>query len=129
MTTEQHWTSSSVGDFHFAIALDFIDQIETRMETSEINQAEIARRLGVTEGRVSQIMNNPGNLTIGMMVKCARAAGLKVSVIAYDDNDPDNINGPIHSEIFRNTWELCGKPRDVWSLPSTCAPRPPDLLA
>ena len=48
--------------------------------------------------------------------------GVKVSVVAYDDADPNNNNGPINSEIFAQCWQNCGKPSDFFSLqasPST----------
>lgn len=112
-----HWTGRSVEDFQFAIALDFVNQLETQMSSIEMKQADLAKELDVTEGRVSQIMNNPGNLTLNMMVKCVKAVGMKVSIVAYDDDDERNRRGPIHPQIFRSCWENAGKPRDVWSLP------------
>ena len=117
MITAAHWTEKGE-KFQFAIALDFIDQIEAKMDSEDIKQSDLARKLNVTEGRVSQIINKPGNLTLGMMVKCARAVGLKMSVRAYDDDDPDNTRGPIHADVFRTCWQQAGKPSDMWSLPS-----------
>lgn len=119
MNSTQHWTEKNKEKFQLAIALDFVDQLEAKMDSSPpIKQSELAQKLGVTEGRVSQILNNPGNLTLNMMVKCARALGLKVAVVAYDDGDSQNTRGPIHAEVFRSCWELVSKPRDMWSLSS-----------
>jgi transcriptional regulator with XRE-family HTH domain len=109
-----HWTERSVDDFLYRIASDFVRQIEKAMG-GEINQAKLAETLGVTEGRVSQIMNNPGNLTLRKIIEYSRALGRKVSVVAYEDDDPQNLNGPINSEVFTLCWEKAGKPVDFFA--------------
>ena len=110
-----HWTERSNEDFLFRIAADFITQLEDKMESLPMSQDELAQRLNVTKGRVSQILNNPGNITLSKIVKYARTLGLKVSIVAYEDNDPNNENGPINSEVFSICWEKSGKPRDFWA--------------
>jgi transcriptional regulator with XRE-family HTH domain len=109
-----HWTEKSTADFLFRIGSDFMAQIECKM--GPLKQSELAERMGVSKGRVSQIFNNPGNLTLGLMIKCARAVGMKPAVVAYDDGDRENKYGPVHSEIFQLCWQQLGKPRDVWSI-------------
>ena len=113
-----HWTERSTKDYHFRIAADFIAQLEEKMESESITQDKLAELIGVTKGRVSQVLNNPGNLTIGLIVKFARALGMKVSLVAYDDDDPGNTRGPINSEIFKICWEDLGKPHDMWAFES-----------
>ena len=110
-----HWTARSVDDFLYRIASDFVRQIERAMEESRTSQAKLAEALSVTEGRVSQVMNNPGNLTLRKVIEYARVLGKKVSVVAYDDDDPQNLNGPINSEIFTLCWEKAGKPVDFFA--------------
>jgi transcriptional regulator with XRE-family HTH domain len=110
-----HWTERSNKDFLFRIAADFITQLEDKMESLPMSQYELAQRLNVTKGRVSQILNNPGNITLSKIVKYARTLGLKVSIVAYEDNDPNNEKGPINSEVFSICWEKSGKPRDFWA--------------
>ncbi|MBA2526975.1 MAG: helix-turn-helix transcriptional regulator [Pyrinomonadaceae bacterium] len=109
---ESHWTERSVDDFVHRMSFDFITQLAKRLESSPLSRAELARKLGVSKGRISQILNNPGNLTLKRAVAYARAVGMKVSVVAYDDGDPDNQNGPISSEIFGICWENQNRPRD-----------------
>jgi len=109
-----HWTARSIKDYLFRIAADFIAQLENKMDSLPISQDELARRLGVTKGRVSQLINHPGNISLATMIEYAKALGMKVSVVAYEDNDPKNTKGPIDSEIFRICWEQLGKPRDFW---------------
>jgi transcriptional regulator with XRE-family HTH domain len=112
----RHWTESSVDDFLYRIAADYVRQLEQLMEVGGMSQAELAKLLGVTEGRVSQVLNNPGNLTLRKMIEYSRALGRKVSVVAYDDNDPENQSGPINAEVFAVCWEQAGKPSDFFEL-------------
>ena len=111
-----HWTSRSTEDFLHKISSDFVFQIENRMDEEPLNQCGLAKRLGVSEGRVSQVLRNPGNLTLKNVVEYARVLGLKVAIVAYDDNDPMNRNGPINSQIFTACWKKVGKPNDFFAL-------------
>lgn len=110
-----HWTARSTEDFVHKISTDFAFQIENKMDEEPINQAALAGRLGVSESRVSQVLRNPGNLTLKKMVEYARALGLKVAVVAYDDGDPLNKNGPINSQIFTASWKRLGSPTDFFA--------------
>lgn len=109
-----HWTEKSIKDYLFSIAFDFVAQLEDKMKTENKSQDELASILGVSKGRVSQIFNNPGNFGLKSIIKYARALRMKVSIVAYDDNDPENKKGPINSDIFRKCWEIYGKPSDFW---------------
>jgi predicted XRE-type DNA-binding protein len=111
-----HWTERSTQDFVYRIASDFALQIENKMGEEPINQSNLAKRLGVSDGRVSQVLKSPGNLTIKKMVEYARAMGMKVAIVAYEDNDPSNKNGPINSQIFSECWSNAGKPKDFFTL-------------
>lgn len=112
-----HWTTNNTEAFVSRITFDFIAQLENKRETSGATQAELAGRMGVSDGEVSQVMNlaRP-NLNLKTMVKYAQALGMKVAVVAYDDNDPHNERGPVGSEVFSVAWESVGKPRDSWSV-------------
>lgn len=111
-----HWTESSTDAFRYRVANDFVVQLEKRMELGRISQKTLASRLHVSEGRVSQVLNNPTSLTLKSIIDYARALGMKVAVVAYDDNDPTNTNGPITPEIFQACWEKLGSPRDFFEL-------------
>lgn len=112
----KHWTERSIGDFLYRITADFVAQLETKIQAESLNKADLAQKLGISKGRVSQILNNPGNLSLKTIIKFARALGMKIAIVAYDDRDQDNERGPINSEIFRICWEDSGKPADFWSL-------------
>lgn len=122
-----HWTSRSTEDFVHQISSDFAFQIENRMDEEPVNQLNLAKRLGVSESRVSQVLRNPGNLTLKKMVEYARALGMKVAVIAYDDGDPLNKNGPINSQIFTASWKRLGSPSDFFAF-HKCASAFPSSL-
>ncbi|MBI2836016.1 MAG: XRE family transcriptional regulator [Acidobacteria bacterium] len=119
-----HWTNRDADDFLYRIAFDFVNQLEKALETEQVSQARLAKRLGVTEGRVSQVLNNPGNLTLKKVVQYARAIGRKVSIVAYDDRDGGNKMGPINSEIFAACWDRVGRPRDFFDLHASNATAP-----
>jgi transcriptional regulator with XRE-family HTH domain len=116
MATNPHWTARSIEDFVFKISSDFVFQLVKKMDAERLNQREIAGRLGVSVGRVSQVLNNPGNLTLKKCVQYARILGMKTAVLAYDDGDPLNNLGPINSEIFYKCWQRSGSPRDYFEL-------------
>src|SRR5258708_31297474 len=86
------------------------------MERDDIEKQGLAALIGVSPGRVSQVLNNPGNLTVAQIVKYTRALGMKVAIIAYDDDDPTNKTGPISAEVFTRCWERAGFPRDLFML-------------
>ena len=112
-----HYTSADDESFVTRITFDFIAQMANRLETSKMKQSELAEKLAVGESAVSQVLNlSRMNLTLKTMVRYARALGMKVAVVAYDDHDPHNENGPVGSEIFTLSWEKIGNPRDVWSV-------------
>ena len=111
-----HWTGRSIEDFVYRISSDFVLQIENKMDAEGITQSTLAETLGVTGGRVSQVLRNPGNLTLKKMVEYAKSMGMKVAVVAYDDDDPQNKSGPINSQIFNACWTKAGKPTDFFVL-------------
>jgi len=112
----EHWTEKSEINFLFRIVSDFISQIEKKMESLNMSQDQLAKDLHISKGRVSQVLNNPGNVSLRTVIKLAKTLKMKVSIIAYDDNDFNNINGPIISEVFKICWENAGKPHDLFSV-------------
>jgi transcriptional regulator with XRE-family HTH domain len=111
----QHWTHNLV-DFTYWVSSDFTAQIETRLEEKGISKNALAERVNVSPSRVSQILNDPGNLTVGNVVKYARAVGMKVALVVYDDLDSDNVRGPISADVFTKCWERMERPTDFFDL-------------
>lgn len=111
-----HWTAEDTADFVFSVGADFVGQVEVKLERANIPQRELAKKLKVSPGRVSQLLNNPGNLELKTIVDCALALGLKASIVLYDDDDHKKEYGPLHPDVFRTCWEMSGKPKDAWSI-------------
>jgi predicted XRE-type DNA-binding protein len=112
-----HYTSESDKSFVRRILFDFVAQLEERLAVSQIKQSDVARKLNISESAVSQVLNlDRSNFSLETLVKYARALGMKVSLVAYDDKDPTNENGPVGSEIFSLSWAKLGMPRDTWSV-------------
>lgn len=116
MNMPTHWTNSTFADFAYRIASDFTSQIELKLDALGLERKEYARIVGVQPSRVSQFLNDPGNLGLESMVRYARALGMKVAVVAYEDGDPRNNNGPINSRLFYESWRRVGMPRDFFDL-------------
>jgi transcriptional regulator with XRE-family HTH domain len=112
----KHWTSNSTTEFVYRISSDFVAQLEMKLEKDGTSQKELADRLKVTVGRVSQVLNDPGNLTLKNTVRYAKALGMKVALIAYEDDDPGNAYGPVSSGVFHACWKNSGSPRDLFQL-------------
>lgn len=111
-----HWTASDLESMQFAIAFDFVNEIQLQMERENISQDDLAKRMDITKDRLSQMMSNPGNLELKSIIKMAAALRMKVSIIPYDDKDPTNTYGPIIAQIFKIIWEKSGRPRDFWDV-------------
>jgi len=116
MENVAHWTQHSTADFIYSISSTFVAQIEMKMEKEEISQSQIANKLQKSSGRISQLLNNPGNMSIRVMVELARAMGMKVSIVAYEDGDPGNDRGPIDPEVFVKCWERANRPVDLFDV-------------
>jgi transcriptional regulator with XRE-family HTH domain len=112
-----HWTENSPENFLYSIASDFIEQLRTKMKRIGMSQSKLARAAKVSKGYVSQVFNDPGNLTLITIVKFAEAAGMKVSVVGYEDDTAKGTpHGPVNADVFRMCWERQGRPTDMWSL-------------
>ena len=110
-----HYTSETDKSFVRRIVFDFFAQLENRLAVGEMKQSDLAKKLNISESAVSQVLNLDRSPNLETVVKYARALGMKVSLVAYDDNDPSNENGPVGPEIFSLSWVKLGMPRDVWS--------------
>jgi transcriptional regulator with XRE-family HTH domain len=111
-----HWGNRSIDALVFSVVFDFATQVLVDIEASGQKRKGMARKLGVSVSRVSQVLNSPGNLTLRSAVRYARALGKKVAVVLYDDGDVTNINGPVNSEIFAECWKRQGRPVDFFQL-------------
>ena len=109
--SKQRWTSKTNEDYLFSVNYDFVYQLEQRKDHLKWDSKTLAQKIGIGKSWMSQILNNRGNMTLSLMIRCARALGLQVSVVAYDNHDE-----PVPSDIFRLCWEKCGRPSDAWAV-------------
>src|SRR5260370_31531942 len=101
-----HYTSENDKTFANRLTIDFVAQLEERLATANMTQADLAKKLRVNESTVSQVLNMyRSNWNLETFVKYARAVGMKVALVAYDDHDPTNQNGPVGPEIFSQSWQ------------------------
>jgi hypothetical protein len=108
-----HWTADSPLRMVRAISSDFIAQLETVMEDSGCSHVELAKRLCVTMGRVSQMMNSPGNFTLKNGVLYARSVEANVAMVVYPAN---GTSAPISGDVFRACWEIAGCPKNMFDI-------------
>jgi transcriptional regulator with XRE-family HTH domain len=109
-------------DFALRLSSDFVDQLVDRMRKLKLRQSDLCERMGVSQPRMSGLLNNSSNMQLQTMVKAARALGAKITVVLYDDGDAENCTGPIHSDVFRIAWEKMGRPPDFLSLVKESGP-------
>ena len=112
----RHWTKDSPKSLQTSLALDFVDQLTLPFEETGWNQSQLAEKLGLSKGRVSQMFNNPGNLTLKKMAEWTQPLDLNVSIVVYPEDEALAARGPISGEVFRICWERLGKPADMWDL-------------
>lgn len=114
--TQQHWTGGDPLRLVRSISSDFMAQIETRMENIDgFTQSDLAKRLHVSLGRVSQMMNSPGNFTLKNGVAYAGAVGMGMAVVTYPANSVSN-GAPISGDVFRTCWEIAGCPTNMFEI-------------
>ena len=65
---QRHWTEDSTDDFIHKIVGDFVRFIEIEMGDST-SGSDLAKKVGVSAGRVSQVLNNPGNLEFSISTR------------------------------------------------------------
>jgi hypothetical protein len=96
-----HWTERSPEDFLYRIIADLATQVEGLTGKEDCVE------------KVHECLEETNLLDIITMI---REHGLKISIVAYFDNDPQNKRGPINSEVFSKCWEKMGKPKDFFDL-------------
>lgn len=111
-----HWTERSEDDFRYSVAFDFMGHVESRLESLGWSQDRLANEIGVTKGRISQLLNNPGNLTLKTIVSIVRSLDMKFSIVSYLNDDSINAGGPISSNVFLSCWNKLNKPCNMWDV-------------
>lgn len=73
------------------LASQVIELIRKALEASDLDQRALAEKLGVSEGRVSQVVNGDGNLRIAAVARYLRALGYsaRISAQPVDPHRPE----------------------------------------
>lgn len=111
-----HWTEESIENLLYSIASDFLEQIQDASRSRKWSVPRLAKSAGMHADDLKYLLAHPGALELDVAVTLARALGLKVAVVAYDDGDATNERGPINAEIFRKCWEGQGRPANFFDL-------------
>ncbi len=88
---EKHWTEESSRKFSYRITADFFDEIQEKLEELGLSQMDLAVRMGVSESQVSEIFDNPLNLTIDIRNVCVLLAPFPLSDSAFRSIFPQPI--------------------------------------
>lgn len=96
MKKDQHWTSQTPYDFIGGLFMD------TNLDDSNFDCFPKSSK-DVGKG-------------LKRILKKAKKNGKKVTLFAYDDGDPNNLNGPVFCDCFLKIWEALGKPSDGYEL-------------
>ena len=70
----------------------FVDEVTWFMSENKISRADLAQSMGVSPGRVSQILSGDENLTLRTLSSVARALGAEIE-LALRALDGDAIDG------------------------------------
>jgi transcriptional regulator with XRE-family HTH domain len=72
------------------LARQVIELLHEALDASGLDQKDLASRVDVTEGRISQVLNGDGNLRIAALARYLRAMGYNTTVSA----EPVDRGGP-----------------------------------
>lgn len=106
----QHWTAKNSENLRYFVAADFVEQLRDCIDLRGFTQRQLADKLQVNESRISQVFNDPGNLTLNTMVEWTHALGFKTSIVVYDAGDLSNVRGSLSGSIFAECWRKVGAP-------------------
>jgi transcriptional regulator with XRE-family HTH domain len=105
-----------IEDMRYRIVADFLVQIDQMLVEKDMTHADLAERSGVTPGRISQIFNNPGNVTMDTVVALADAVGFSVSLVACDMGKKAPERGYVLAGILAECWRRMGRPTNYFDL-------------
>lgn len=115
------WGIRNVEDYLFQVSSQFVTQLIEIMESEGITRSRLAKQLGVTKGRVSQILNRPGNQELKNIVEWTYRLNRKVAIVVYDDGDRRHKKVPIPPQVFVESWKRNHQPRDFFALKNSRA--------
>lgn len=115
--------SSSLGTVYEVdlLAGSVIQVVKGLMETHGISQRELARRLGVSEARVSRLLHDSENMKLSMVAALGRAVGIRFGVAPIPFADRSET--PAAGDPPPPRW-IAGQRRLIAESTSASGPRP-----
>jgi hypothetical protein len=80
---------------------DFVDEVTWFMREQKISRADLAESMGVSAGRVSQILSGEENLTLRTLSGVIRALKAQVEFTLHPVDPQEFANGPAARPIDR----------------------------
>lgn len=117
MLPQSYWADRSLEDEQLHLGFDVISQLELPLSRRGWTRKELAKHMGVSQGRVSQIFNSPESLRVSSISNVANALDMCTAIVIYprDEGDTRHISG----HVFRRCWELLGSPTTEFGLSSS----------
>lgn len=71
------------------VSVDFLAQVNTRMQTLGLSNAELAQRMGTSPAYITRLFRGSANLSVETMVKLARAVDSTLQVALNAQPTPE----------------------------------------
>ena len=98
------WVGTYGGDPDYEfdrLAIEIGEQIVAHMERQEVSQSDLARRLGVSRARISQILRGSDNLTLKSIVAVAVGLDCRVGFRLYGSRTAANGAARVSAQDWR----------------------------
>ncbi len=97
-------------DLQIEIAL----QVERAMKAQKISRKALAERMGVSKGRISQILSGTSNLTLRLVADAFTALGLRLELKPVPLSEPRTASPPaLHPMNESKTDQAAASPPDL----------------
>ena len=82
-TRDDYWIEDAI--------LKFTIRLHERMQEQGISKTELARKLGVSQPYITRVLKGSDNLTVGTMVKLARAVGASLEIFLQESDNGSQL--------------------------------------
>jgi transcriptional regulator with XRE-family HTH domain len=98
----------------------FGQRLADAREATGLNRSQLARLIGVTPQRITQIENHGGELSVTPAIKAARLLGVRIEWLALQEkpetlSELPSITSEADAELLRNWAELLPEQREDYS--------------
>lgn len=97
------------------LAVDAVALMNRAHEDSGFEQKDLAEMLGVSPGRISQILNGDGNVRLATLARMLRASGFKVELTPHPVAEPAGAPQVVHPPTSQTEPPASHSERRIWS--------------